>query len=67
MLLVLHWRAGEADGYILGSTSKGYDIWYGIIWGSRTSLDVALKVVISGTFIAVVAGGDFGLLRRARR
>ena len=47
---------GEADGYILGSTSKGYDIWYGIIWGSRTSLDVALKVVISGTFIAVVLG-----------
>ncbi len=47
---------GEADGYILGSTSKGYDIWYGIVWGSRTSLDVALKVVISGTFIAVVLG-----------
>jgi len=47
---------GEADGYILGSTSKGYDIWYGIIWGSRTSLDVALKGVISGTFIAVVLG-----------
>ncbi len=47
---------GEEDGFILGSTNKGYDIYYGIVWGSRTSLDVAVKVVFTGTFIAVVIG-----------
>jgi len=47
---------GEENGFILGSTNKGYDIYYGIIWGSRTSLDVAVKVVFTGTFIAVVIG-----------
>jgi len=48
--------SGEEDGYVLGSTTKGYDIYYGIVWGSRTSLDVALKVVTTGTFIAAVIG-----------
>jgi peptide/nickel transport system permease protein len=47
---------GEENGFILGSTNKGYDIYYGIVWGSRTSLDVAVKVVFTGTFIAVVIG-----------
>ena len=48
--------SGEEDGYVLGSTTRGYDIYYGIVWGSRTSLDVALKVVTTGTFIAAVIG-----------
>ena len=48
--------SGEKDGYILGSTDKGYDIYYGLVWGSRTSLDVAVKVVFTGTFIAVIVG-----------
>ena len=47
---------GEENGFILGSTDKGYDIYYGIVWGSKTSLDVAIKVVFTGTFIAVVIG-----------
>lgn len=49
-------ESGEKDGYILGSTNKGYDIYYGIVWGSRISLDVAVKVVLTGTFIAAVIG-----------
>ncbi|SVD76303.1 uncharacterized protein METZ01_LOCUS429157, partial [marine metagenome] len=48
--------SGEENGYILGSTDKGYDIYYGLVWGSRTSLDVAVKVVFTGTFIAVIVG-----------
>ena len=52
--------SGEVDGYILGSTDRGYDIYYGIVWGSRTSLDVAVKVVFTGTFIAVVIGAVSG-------
>ena len=53
-------ESGEEDGYILGSTDRGYDIYYGIVWGSRTSLDVAVKVVITGTFIAAVIGAISG-------
>ena len=49
-------NSGEKDGYVLGSTNRGYDIYYGIVWGSRTSLDVAIKVVATGTFIAAVIG-----------
>jgi len=52
--------SGEEDGYILGSTERGYDIYYGIVWGSRTSLDVAFKVVFTGTFIAVAIGAVSG-------
>ena len=52
--------AGEKDGYILGSTDRGYDIYYGIVWGSRTSLDVAVKVVVTGTFIAAIIGAISG-------
>jgi len=52
--------SGEVDGYVLGSTDRGYDIYYGIVWGSRTSLDVAVKVVFTGTFIAVAIGAVSG-------
>ena len=44
----------------MGSTDRGYDIYYGIVWGSRTSLDVAVKVVFTGTFIAAVIGAVSG-------
>ena len=53
-------ESGEEDGYILGSTDRGYDIYYGLVWGSRTSLDVAVKVVFTGTFIAAVIGAVSG-------
>ncbi len=52
--------SGQEDGYILGSSDRGYDIFYGIVWGSRTSLDVAVKVVFTGTFIAVAIGAVSG-------
>ncbi len=53
-------ESGQENGYILGSTDRGYDIYYGIVWGSRTSLDVAVKVVLTGTFIAVIIGAVSG-------
>ena len=53
-------ESGEKDGYILGSTDRGYDLYYGIVWGSRTSLDVAVKVVLTGTFIAAIIGAVSG-------
>jgi len=55
-----NFTGGENKKFILGSTDRGYDIYYGIVWGSRTSLDVAVKVVITGTFIAAVIGAISG-------
>jgi len=56
-------RAPGEDGYILGSTDKGWDLWYGIIWGARVSLAVAVVVVGSATLISSIVGvtaGYFG-------
>jgi len=48
------------DGYILGSGEKGSDIYYGIIWGSRISIVVALVVVLTSAFIGVVLAAVAG-------
>ena len=49
-------QAPGENGYKLGSTDKGYDVYYGIVWGSRVSLKVALIVVGCGTLISTVLG-----------
>lgn len=40
-----------------GTTEGGYDIYYGIIWGSRTALIVGLITVICSSMIGVLVGG----------
>ncbi len=40
-----------------GTTSGGYDILYGIVWGSRTAFRVGLIVVSVSAFIGVLLGG----------
>lgn len=40
-----------------GTTSGGYDILYGIVWGSRTAFRVGLIVVLSSALIGVLLGG----------
>ena len=50
------------DGAILG-TSSGYDIWYGLVWGTRTAFQLSLSVVITTLFIGIFLGslaGFFG-------
>ncbi len=47
------------DGAILG-TSSGYDIWYGLVWGSRTAFQLSLSVVIPTLFIGIFLGGLAG-------
>ena len=46
--------------HLMGTTSGQYDIWYGLIWGSRTALIagsfVALMSVIIGVVIGAVSG-----------
>lgn len=42
---------------VFGTTSGGYDIFYGIVWGSRTAFRVGLIVVGCSGLIGVALGG----------
>lgn len=48
------------DDYILGSGEKGSDIYYGIVWGARISIVIALIVVLTSAFIGVVLAAIAG-------
>lgn len=41
----------------LGTTSGGYDIYYGIVWGSRTALIIGLVTVAATSIIGGLIGG----------
>jgi peptide/nickel transport system permease protein len=47
------------DGAILGTTN-GYDIFYGLVWGTRTAFQLALLVVAATVFIGLVVGSISG-------
>jgi peptide/nickel transport system permease protein len=47
------------DGTILGTTN-GYDIFYGLVWGTRTAFQLALLVVSATVFIGLVVGSISG-------
>lgn len=49
-------------GHFLGTTNEGGDVFYGLIWGSRTSLQLSLLVVGSTMIIGVIVGSLAGLL-----
>lgn len=49
-------------GHILGTTNEGGDVFYGVIWGSRTSLQLSLYVVASTMIIGTIIGSIAGLL-----
>jgi peptide/nickel transport system permease protein len=49
-------------GHILGTTNEGGDVFYGVIWGSRTSLQLSLLVVCSTMIIGTIIGSIAGLL-----
>jgi peptide/nickel transport system permease protein len=42
---------------VMGTTSGGYDILYGVVWGSRTAFRVGLIVVGVSAVIGVLLGG----------
>jgi peptide/nickel transport system permease protein len=46
--------------HLLGTTSGQYDIWYGLIWGSRTALIYGSLVVFATTLIGVLVGSVSG-------
>jgi peptide/nickel transport system permease protein len=49
-------------GHVLGTTPEGGDVLYGIVWGSRTSLRLALIVVTVTVIVGVIIGSLAGYL-----
>ncbi len=49
-------------GHILGTTNEGGDVFYGIIWGSRTSLQLSIFVVGSTVVIGTIIGSLAGIM-----
>ena len=49
-------------GHVLGTTPEGGDVLYGIVWGARTSLRLALIVVTVTVIAGVVIGSVAGYL-----
>jgi peptide/nickel transport system permease protein len=47
------------DGAILGTTN-GYDIFYGLVWGTRTAFQLAIMVVGATVLIGLVVGSISG-------
>ena len=47
-------------GHPFGTTTKQYDIFYGVIWGSRTAFRIGLMVVGSILVIGIVLGSIAG-------
>ena len=45
---------------LLGTTSGGYDIFYGLIWGIRTAFFIGVSVVGFGLIIGIIVGSIAG-------
>ena len=43
-----------------GTTEQQYDLYYGMVWGSRTAFKVALSVVLTSLLIGILVGGASG-------
>lgn len=49
-----------AEGYPMGTGKLGTDIYYGVIWGARTSIYVSVFVVMTAAFIGIILGAMAG-------
>jgi len=47
-------------GSIFGSTQGQYDLFYGIVWGTRTAFRVSLLVILISVVIGLILGGLAG-------
>jgi peptide/nickel transport system permease protein len=46
--------------HLWGTTSGQYDIWYGVVWGTRTAFLASFLVTIASTIIGVLIGAFAG-------
>jgi peptide/nickel transport system permease protein len=51
-----------SPGHILGTTDTGGDVFYGVVWGSRTSLRLSIIVVSITVIVGVIVGSAAGFL-----
>lgn len=51
-----------SPGHILGTTNTGGDVFYGVVWGSRTSLRLSILVVSITVTVGVIVGSVAGFL-----
>ena len=49
-------------GHLLGTTRLGGDVLYGIVWGSRLSLQLSIYVVSGAVLIGLVVGSTAGIV-----
>ena len=47
-----------------GTTEQQYDLFYGMVWGSRTAFKVALSVVLTSLVVGILVGGVSGFYGR---
>lgn len=46
--------------HLFGTTEQQYDLFYGMVWGTRTAFKVALEVVGLSVFVGILLGGAAG-------
>lgn len=46
--------------HIFGTTEQQYDLYYGMVWGTRTAFKVAMQVVVVSVVIGIILGGIAG-------
>lgn len=49
-------QSAEQSGTVLGTTSRGYDIYYGLIWGTRTAFQIGVIVVGISLLVGLIVG-----------
>ena len=47
-------------GHIFGTTEQSYDLFYGIVWGSRMAFQIGLTIVVISLIIGVLVGSVSG-------
>lgn len=47
-----------------GTTEQQYDLFYGMVWGTRTAFKVALSVVLTSLILGIIIGGVAGFYGR---
>ena len=55
-------QPASTSGTVLGTTSQGYDIYYGLMWGARTAFRIGVIVVGIGLTIGLIVGATAAYL-----
>jgi peptide/nickel transport system permease protein len=48
--------AGPSDEHMMGTTEGQYDIWYGVVWGTRTAFRIGVVITLFTTVIGLFVG-----------